>query len=138
MEKTKLSIPTTVVAAIACLFALYGGYLITAVLVGYVLLKEENAWLKKFCIKIFVLMLAFSLASTALNLIPNLLELLNSLLQIFDDYINLDIIYRIFNFFSQALNLFEVVLFILMAIFALSGKDVKFAPVDKFLDKYIA
>lgn len=138
MEKTKLSIPTTVLAAIACLFALYGGYVITGILVGYVLLVEENAWLKKFCVKILALMLIFSLASTALNLIPNLLELLNSLLRIFDDYIDLNTIYNIFGFFTSALSLFKTVVFILIGIFALTGKAVKIPVVDPLVDKYMA
>ena len=52
MEKSKLGIPVTLVAAAAWLFGLYNGYLLTAILVGYVLLAEESVWLKKTCLKV--------------------------------------------------------------------------------------
>src|SRR5574344_1340231 len=47
MEKTKLGIPVGLLGA-AMLFACYfGGYLVSFVLAGYILLFEENAWLKR-------------------------------------------------------------------------------------------
>ena len=48
MEKSKLGIPVTLLAAAAALLGLYGGYVAVIVLVGYVLLVEENEWLKHY------------------------------------------------------------------------------------------
>ena len=137
MEKSKLGIPVTLLAGAACLLGLYGGYIILGILVGYVLLKEEDLWLKKFCVKVLALMLAFSLASTVLGLIPDLLHILYSFLEIFRVNIYLSVIHNIFNLFGNALSLLKVVLFLLLALTAFTGKNIKIPVVDPFLDKHI-
>ena len=136
MEKSKLGIPVTLLAGLTCLLGLYGGYIITGILVGYVLLKEEDLWLKKFCVKILALMLAFSLASTVLGLIPDLMHLMYSFLEIFNVHIYLSFIHNVFNFFGSILSLGKVVLFLVMAFFAVTNKSFKIPVVDPFLDKH--
>lgn len=137
MEKTKLNIPVALVAAAACFLGLYGGYVITGILVGYVLLKEEDAWLKKVCARVLVLMLAFSLANTALNLLPNLLEILYSFLRIFNVNFYLDFIHSFFNVLYQILSLVKTILFVLMGIAALMNKRFSFPVIDPFLEKHL-
>lgn len=137
MEKSKLGIPVKLLAGAACLLGLYGGYIIMGILVGYVLLKEEDLWLKKFCVKILGLMLAFSLANTVLALFPDLLHMLYSFLEIFNVNIYLSVIHNIFNLLSNVLSLLRVVLLLLLAVCAFAGKDIKIPVVDPFLDKHI-
>lgn len=138
MEKSKLGIPVTLVAAAAWLFGLYNGYLLTAILVGYVLLAEESAWLKKACLKVLVIMLGFSVAFTALDLLPNLLNIFYSFLEIFNVHIYLSFVHDVFNFFSQILSLVKTLLFIALGIASVMGKTVKLPVVDKLADKFLA
>lgn len=47
MSKTKLGISTTLLAALAYFAGGFSGYLLLFLVAGYVLLKEEDEWLKK-------------------------------------------------------------------------------------------
>lgn len=135
MEKSKLGIPVKLFAAAAALLGLYGGYVAMVVLVGYVLLVEENEWLKKFCLKVLTLMLVFSAASTVIYLIPNLLDLLYSFLRIFRVYPDLSVIDNIFGFFGSALSLLKTVVFLAVAVLGFMNKNLPIPGLDKLLEK---
>ena len=140
MEKTKLHIPATLLAALACLLAYYSGYLILGILVGYVLLVEDNAWLKKFSLKVLLLMLIFSVVNTVLYLLPDLIDILFSFLRIFGVYNRPDFfnfIDNVFNFLSQIISLLKMVVFLLLGAATLFGKDVKIPGLDTFVEKRI-
>jgi len=137
MEKSKLGIPVTLVAAAAWLLGLYSGYLIAGILVGYVLLAEENLWLKKTCLKVLVLMLGFSVAFTALDLLPNLLNILYGFLEIFNVHLYLSFVHDVFNFFYQILSLVKTLLFLGLGIAAAMGKSFKLPLLDKFADQHL-
>ena len=138
MEKTKLNLSVAIVAAAAWLLGLYGGYIIMGILVGYVLLKEDSQSLKKACLRALILMLTFSVATTAINLIPNLLELLYSVLRVFNVTIYLDFVHKIFNLLSNVLSLVRTIVFIVMGILAALGKDFKVPVLDPFIEKITA
>ncbi len=138
MEKTKLNVSVAFAAAAAWLLGLYAGYLLTGILVGYVLLKEDSQWLKKSCLRVLLTMLIFSLASTAIHLIPDLLQLLYSFLNIFRVDLYLSFIHNIFNFLSSVLSLVKTVLFVLMGIAAALNKNFKVPVLDPFIDKLLA
>ncbi len=138
MEKTKLNLSVAIVAAAAWLLGLYGGYIIMGILVGYVLLKEDSQSLKKACLRALILMLTFSVATTAINLIPNLLELLYSVLRVFNVNIYLDFVHKIFNLLSNVLSLVRTIVFIVMGILAALGKDFKVPVLDPFIEKITA
>ena len=135
MEKTKLNLPVAFVAAAAWLLGLYGGYVITGILIGYVLLKEDSQLLKKNCLRVLILMLTFSVASTVINLLPNLLELFYSFLRIFNVNIYLDFIHQIFNLFYSVVSLIKTILFILLGVVAALNKDFKIPVLDPFIEK---
>lgn len=138
MEKTKLNLSVAIVAAAAWLLGLYGGYIIMGILVGYVLLKEDSQSLKKACLRALILMLTFSVATTAINLVPNLLELLYSVLRVFNVNIYLDFVHKIFNLLSTVLSLVRTIVFIVMGILAALGKDFKVPVLDSFIEKITA
>ena len=143
MEKTKLGIPVTLMAAIVCLLSYYGGYVIAGIVVGYVLLVEENVSLKRLAVKVITLLLAFSLLSTVIYLIPNIISMGRSLVYVFDEYAYSDSFYnngfnRFIEFLSSVLSLLKTVLFLLMGGFAVAGKELKIPVLDKLLDKHLA
>lgn len=138
MEKTKLNLSVAIVAAAAWLLGLYGGYIIMGILVGYVLPKEDSQSLKKACLRALILMLTFSVATTAINLVPNLLELLYSVLRVFNVNIYLDFVHKIFNLLSTVLSLVRTIVFIVMGILAALGKDFKVPVLDSFIEKITA
>ena len=138
MEKTKLGIPVALLAVLLCLLGFYGGYVITGILVGYILLKEENLSLKRLAVKVLALMLAFSLANTVIYLIPNIISIFESFIYLFTEEYFENGYYRIFEILSSILSLAKTVLFVLLTFFALIGKEFKLPVLDKLLDKYMA
>ena len=137
MEKTKIGIAKNLFAALVCLLGLYGGYTPMLLVLGYVLLVEEDAWLKKFAVKILTILLAFSAASTVINLIPDLLNLVYSLLGLFGVNFYLSVVDRAFNFLNNVLYLGKTVLLVFLAVITFLGKNFKLPVVEDLLDKYI-
>lgn len=138
MEKAKLGISVSLLAAAVYLLGLVGGYIITGLLVGYILLKEENIWLKKQSVIAFVLMLAFSLAFAVLSVFPNLTGLFNSFIGIFGGYVPFSFIDKVLSFFRYILSIAQTVLFLLLGLNALLGGKKKIPVLDSFLDKHMA
>lgn len=134
MEKTKLGLPVSLMAAIMCLGAWFGGYVIAIVMAGYILMVEEDKFLKGVAVKVIVLMLAFSVASVLINFIPNLIGVLESFISIFTVYFNINVIDRIFDFFSAVLSVAKTVVFILFTIASYNKKSVKIPFVDNLFD----
>ena len=137
MEKAKLGIAYNVLAAIVCLLGYYGGYVITGIFTIAVLFTEENPWLKKYCVKTLLLMLFFSLLYTVLNLIPDFLGLVYTGAEIAGLSLYFRPVEATFNLLRQIIDLGEMVLFILMAIFALAKKNFKLPLIDKLADKCV-
>jgi hypothetical protein len=97
MQKTKLGISIGLVGAAVYFTALLGGYIPVLLIVGYVLLFEENEWLKKSCVKAVVLLISIGILLTVIGLIPNLLSWVDSLLAIFSGDFDYYIVSNIIN-----------------------------------------
>ena len=137
MERSKFGIPVTLLAAVLCLLGYYGGYVITGILVGYILLKEDSIALKKLSVKVIVAMLCFSVLSTLISLIPSVIGLVESLIRLFNDEFYMGNYYKFFDFFNSIVSLLRTVVFLLLGFHALSGKEFKIPVVDNLLNKYL-
>ena len=67
MQKTKLGIPFGLLAAGIYFGALFGGYLVVILLTAYVLLVEDDEWLRRSSVKAVILMIMFSLIDIILG-----------------------------------------------------------------------
>ena len=137
MEKAKLGIAYNVLAAIVCLLGYYGGYVITGIFTIAVLFTEENPWLKKYCVKTLLLMLVYSLLYTVLGLIPDILGIVYSGAGIVGFNLYFGAVESVFSMLRQIVDLGEMVLFILMAIFALAKKNFKLPVIEKLVNKCV-
>lgn len=61
MQKTRLGISVGLLGAAIYFMGLFSGYLLAVLLAGYVLLFEENSWLRKNAVKAMSVMAVFSL-----------------------------------------------------------------------------
>lgn len=134
MEKTKLGLSVSIMAAIMCLVGWIGGYVVAIVMAGYILLAEEDKFLKSVAVKTIVLMIAFSLASIAISFIPNVIGVVESFISIFTIYFNINIIHRIFDFLGSVLSVAKTVVFILFTYASYKKKTVKIPFVDNLVD----
>jgi hypothetical protein len=66
--------------------------------------------------------------------VPELINLLYSLLRIFDVHFYLDFVDSVFSFFMNALDLLRTVTFVLLAVLALQKKTVSIKLFDKLFD----
>ncbi|MBR6358283.1 MAG: hypothetical protein IKS11_01425 [Lachnospiraceae bacterium] len=135
--KTKLGISAGAFAALTFLMAIYGGYTVILLAIGYVLIAERNEWLRTTVVKAGVIMLFFSIVSTLLYAIPDLLGWINSFLNIFDKRFNYSVVTNIVRFLDDTLVIIRRVLFLLLALFALGMKTIKIGFVDKFVAKHL-
>ncbi len=137
MQKTKLGISVTLAMAALYFLGLYGGYVILGVFVGYILLKEEDAGLKKEAVRVLLLMLLFSLVGTAVNLVPNILSIFTNLLEIIDVHVYFTFFRRVFDVLALVLSLLKTVVFVLLGLAAVFGKSTKLPVIDPIIEKYM-
>ena len=137
MQKTRLGVTVGLLGAAIYLVGLYGGVLATALLVGYVLVFEENDWLKKNAVKAFVLMMIFSAVSSVFYLIPNAIEVISSIINILGIDFYPEIVYNLSNVISGALGIVETLLFLGLALKSLSQGSIAIPVVDQLIDTYM-
>ena len=135
--KTKIGITAGAYAAFTFLLALYGGFTPIVIAAGYVLLFENNEWLKTTVVKAVVLMLAFDICQTLIGVIPDILGWINGLLGTFKSGFSYSEVSGIFNFISRAVVFLERIVFLLLALFALNMKTINIGFVDKFVTKHL-
>ncbi len=134
MQKTKLGITIGMLSALVYFMALIGGYIPLFLLVGYILLFEQNDWLRRVCYKAVALSIVFSLLPVAINLVPQVLGCLSNFLTIFNGHISYTVVSLIINFITSVINIVETVLFLLLGIKAMKLQDVKVKKIDNFID----
>lgn len=135
MQKTKLGLSVQIVGAALCFLGCIS-YLPAVLLAGYVLLFEENEWLKKTAVKMMIVTITFTLALVGVGLIQDVFGLLDACIGWIlpfnvDVPFNLDIILRyIFSFLQDFI-------LIVMGFKALSLGTIKSNFIDKIIDKHM-
>ena len=136
MQKTKLGITIAVFGAALYLVAYLGGTLAAVVLAGYVLLMEENDWLKWTAIRAVALALAFGLLSAAVGLIPDVAGLLRNIINLFaEEPVYWDGLNKVMNIINGIISIVKTVFFLLLAVKALTMKTIKLPVVDDLVQK---
>ena len=136
MQKTRLGISVPLMGLIVCLCGMFAGYTVAILVAGYILLAEENIWLRKTAAKVIALMLAFSVLSAIVGLIPDVWGVIENFIGIFKEYFYVSIINRIFNFLSSVVSLARFFVFALLSYKALTQGTIKVPVVDTILNKH--
>ena len=138
MEKTKLGISVGMLGAVVYFSAALFGYLALLVVGGYILFVEKKEWLKKCVIKAVVLMLLYSLITTVIGLIPQLISLSGGEETLFGSYyLYLAGAYQIVSVVLVVLNFVRIGFFIALGIKALSEKTINIPLIDNFINAYM-
>ena len=137
MQKTRLGITVGLMGAALYFSGLFGGYMITIILAGYVLLCEENAWLKKAAVKTVAIMMGFSLLGSLIYLIPNAIGLIDSVLNVFGGNFYLTFVSNIIDVVDNVLALAEKLLFIILGLKAFNQGNISVPVIDKLINKYM-
>lgn len=141
MKSERLGISVGLIGAIiyfsGILAGSLSGYLLTIILVGYVLLCEENLWLKKSALKAISIMISCSVFIAVLNIVPGIFSIVSDIISIFGISVPFRIISGIFNIITSVIRLAETVLLIALGIKAFNQGTVKIPIIDDFVNKYI-
>lgn len=138
MQKSKLGISVGMLGAAVCFMALFGGYVAVLVAAGYVLLFEENAWLKKNSVKAVAVMIGIGAFCTGIGYIPDVISLISSLLNIFGLHFSIAIVSNIVSFVVEAMQLIRSLILFFMGLKALNQGTVSVPVIDSLVDKHMA
>ena len=144
--KTKLGISVGLLAAAAYFFAAFS--MVPLVLVaGYILIREEDAWLRKSAIKAIAIVLFFMVVSAIIGVLMSPQSLLNDICNFVNSLFttaNWHISPRVFGWFNHSvsmlkhiLNVVETLILLVSAAMALKQKSLPFGPVEKIIDKHM-
>lgn len=135
MQKTKLGISVALIGAALYFLGLFSGYLAIVLLAGYVLLMEENVWLRKTAVKSVALLVLFSLISSVLGLIPSLVNFIDDIFNIFGGNFAIRFLTNIINMLRSGINIIQIVVFLILGLKALNQGTVRVPVIDKMVDK---
>lgn len=135
-RKTKLGLSVAFVAALCWLIA-YMSYTPLLLLVGYILLREEDQQLRRISVKSLLLSLCFSLVSMVLSVIPSTFRFFSNVIDLFGGHFFPEFLYDSEDVLNSLLSLGNLGLTMLLAIMALFGKDLPLGPLDKLADKVL-
>lgn len=136
MEKTKLGLSVEAMAVAVVLASYFGGYVAMALIVGYILLKEDNDWLKKLAVKVAVLVVGFSFINSALYLIPNVVTCIDGVFGLLTLDFTVPMLSQIINVCGNILDIVKKFIFLVMGYQALSHTGFAIPVVDAFVDKH--
>ena len=137
MQKTKLGLSVGFMGAILCCAGMFMGYTATIPLAGYVILMEEDVWLKATAVKVVSIMTVFSLIIAALSIIPDAIGLLNYFVVLFGGSFSVLILTNLTYFLQQLVSLAETVVFLMMALKALKLDTINVPMVDMLITKHM-
>lgn len=144
MTKTKFGLSTGLTAAIIFMLAIITEFVNDqfifaapfVALVAFVLLKEEDLWLKACAVKAVLIVIVFTLVPFLFSFINDFLYFLNFFLKFAG--INIQDGFDIMGFIKSIIYVFEKIFLILLALVALKGKTIKVPVIDNIIAKHLS
>ena len=136
--KTRLGISVGMAAAATYFAAIFGGYTVLTLFVGYILLVETNPWLRKTAVKAFIICLLFSLINIVVGFIPSVLNTVWDVLNIFE--VNTNWVYKInsiFNIFQSAISGLRTILLLVLGFMSFNQSTIPLGPIDSMIHKHM-
>ncbi|MDE6640812.1 MAG: hypothetical protein K2K63_09825 [Acetatifactor sp.] len=137
MLKTKLGISIALVGA-AMYFLGAISFTPAVLLAGYVLIAEENEWVKRQAAKMVGVVVLFSLLSIAVGWIDDVVGMLGIIVRWFNSDVYLSVPANLTSLCRYIISIAKEVLLLVMGFRALGMKNVKLGLIDKPLDKFMS
>lgn len=137
MLKSKLGISIALVGA-AMYFLGAVSFIPAMLLAGYVLIAEQNEWLRRQAAKMLGVVIVFGLLSIAVGWLDDAASVLNIIVGWFDDDVYIRIPANLTSLCQYVISLAREIFLLVMGFMALGMKGVKLGVVDKQLDKYMS
>ena len=133
--KTKLGISAGLFGAGVYLAGYYGGVLTSLLILVYVLLFEEDEWLKGVALKNAIVVFGFLALSTVISFVPGLISIVNRFFNIFGGSFSLAFVQNLISFIQEVVYYLKPVVFLVLAISAYGGNGLALGPVDGMVKK---
>lgn len=137
MQKSKLGVSVGLVGAVLFFCGVVDSLILLIIVSGYVLLVEENAWLKRTSVKAVILFICFSVLSVLIGLLPDIVSTVGSIANIWGSSFSLPIISKIVNAFESVLDVVKCILFLILGFKALNQRTLIIPFVDSIVSKYM-
>ncbi|MCM1193786.1 MAG: hypothetical protein NC123_11570 [Butyrivibrio sp.] len=137
MLKTKLGISIALVGA-AMYFLGAVSFTPAVLLAGYVLIAEQNEWVKRQAAKMIGVVVLFSLLSIAVSWVDDIVAVLNIIVRWFNQEVYLSVPANLTSLLRYIISTAEEVLLLVLGFMALRMKNVKIVFIDKLLDKFMS
>lgn len=138
MQKTRLGITAGAVGAAAYLAGFFGGYIVVILITGYVLLFEDNAWLRRCVVKAGVILLFFTFLIGCINIIPDILDAISNFSSILGRSVTIPILYNVISFITSILTVFEKILILGLGIKATRQETIVIPFFDSKVSEYMS
>ena len=135
--KTKLGVSVGLLGAAAYFLGLFSGNVVLALLVGYVLLFEENEWLRRTVVKAMAIGIFFSVLTTVIGFIPDIIGIINNAAMVFGKTVSVSVVSKIITFIMSVISFVRVVLMLILGFKALNQGTIRLGVVDKTIDKHM-
>ncbi|SDA57456.1 hypothetical protein SAMN02910275_01326 [Butyrivibrio sp. INlla18] len=137
MEKTKLGISVGLFGALVFAAALFGGYMSSIIILGYVLLFESNEWLKKSAVKAVAALVAFSFVTAVIGLVPDAINWVANVINTFGGNVRFEFINDVFSDIKGVISILKDLVFLGLIYKALNQGTIKLPVVDDLINKYM-
>ena len=137
MQRTTFGVSVGMLGAALYFMGIFNGYLLVVLLAAYVLLYEENGWLKQSAVRAVAVLVVFSFGVTVIKLVPDVMYLIDGIAAIFGGQFQIAMISNIVNVLVSALNLIEKLLLLCLGVKALKQESIFVPVIDNLLNKYM-
>lgn len=137
MQKSRLGISVGLLGAMVYFAGLINGLLLITILAGYILLAEDNEWLRRTSVKAVVLCVVFSFASIVVGFIPEAINVIDSFASIFGGSFSIPFISSLVNFVNDTIVFIKNILFVILGLKALNQGTIVISVIDKMINKYM-
>ena len=136
MEKTKLGVSVGLLGAFVCAVIGFGGYVAAAIAVGYVLLFEQNEWLRRTAVKAAATLVVYGFLIVAIGLIPDAISWVSSIINLVSDGMHFEFLTKIFRVITDCIGIFRDLLFVCLIFKALNQGTISVPVVEGIVKKY--
>ncbi len=131
MQKTKLGLSVGLVGAALYFLGLFS-FIPAFLLAAYVLLMEENQWLKKAAVKMVAVLIGFFLLGLAIDFVDEIFAVINVFAGWFDGSVSVPL--RLTYLLDYILWIVKTVVMVMLGFKALKLGSVSVGPIDKIVD----
>ncbi len=131
MQKTKLGLSVGLVGAALYFLGLFS-FIPAFLLAAYVLLLEENQWLKKAAVKMVAVLIGFFLLGLAIDFVDEIFAVINVFAGWFDGSVSVPL--RLTYLLDYILWIVKTVVMVMLGFKALKLGSVSVGPIDKIVD----